>query len=164
MLSRSLGRTRVALGCLLAGLLIGQVGSATQPGVTVRVFVTHGDGHTEFVDPDAKASAEDVKKALRGRKGILVADTEAAADVVVRVLHRSREQTGRSVAIATSPTMVVAGPVRERVVVASIIVGNFSQEMSGAHVRSWGAAAGKLVDQVEARVRENRSRIIDRRK
>ena len=153
------------MACAILALFIGRdVSAQAQPAVNIRVFVTSGDGGTDFVDPDAKASAADVKKDFRGRKGIVVADSEVGADLVVRVLQRFRGRSGRSVAVATSPTTAVAAPILERVVVASIIVGDFTQEMNGAHTRSWAAASDKLVDQIENWIRENRARILERRR
>lgn len=165
MSSHSHLRAHLVVAAVFLTIGIGPVASSqAQPAQSVRVFITSGDGSTDFVDPDAKASAEDVTANLRKRKGIVVADSEAGADMVVRVLRRSRGRSGRSVAIATSPMTAVAAPILERVVVASIAVGDFAQEMNGAHTRSWGAASGKLVDQIEAWIRENRTRILERRK
>ena len=145
----------LVVACAIPALFIGRnVSAQVQPAVNIRVFVTSGDGSTDFVDPDTKASVADVKKDFRGRKGIVVADSEVGADLVVRVLHRFRGRSGRSVAVATSPTTAIAAPIRERVVVASITVGDFTQEMNGAHTRSWGAASDKLVDQRELDSRE----------
>ena len=162
---RSSSRLHSVVGCAVLTLLVGRMVSGQEPQTqSVRVFVTSGDGSTDFVDPDAKASAEDVKKGLSGRKGIVAVDSKVGADLVVRVLRRFRGRSGRSVAVATSPTTAVAAPILERVVVASITVGSFAQEMNGAHTRSWGAASDKLVDQIENWIRENRTRILERRK
>ena len=162
---RSSSRPHLVVACAILTLLAGRsVSAQEQQAPSVRIFVTSGDGSTDFVDPDAKASAEDVKKDLRGRKGIVAVDSETGADLVVRVLHRFRGRSGRSVAVATSPTTAVAAPILERVVVASITVGTFSQEMNGAHTRSWGAASDKLVDQIENWIRENLARILERRR
>lgn len=162
---RSRSRSRLVATAVILTIGLGRAASSqAQPAQSVRVFVTSGDGSTDFVDPDAKSSAEDVTANLRRRKGIVVADSEVGADMVVRVLRRSRGRSGRSLAIATSPTTAVAAPILERVVVASIAVGEFAQEMNGAHTRSWGAASGKLADQIDAWIRENRARILERRK
>jgi hypothetical protein len=150
--------------CVGLALIVG-IGDcvAEQSPENIRVFITHGDGSTDFVDPDAKASAEDIKKAFRGRKDIAVVESEGSSDLVVRVLRRFRGPSGRSVAIATSPTTAIAAPVLERVVVATIRIGDFALELNGAHTRSWSAASDKLVDQIEKWIRENRARILERR-
>jgi len=162
---RSHSRADVALACAIVLLFLGERVSAQEQSTQgIRVFVTSGDGSTDFVDPDAKASAEDVRKAFRSRKDILVVESEASSDLAVRVLRRFRGPSGRSVAIARSPTTAVAAPVLARVVVATVSVGTFTQDMSGAHTRSWSAASDRLVDQIEKWIRENKARIIERRK
>ena len=156
--------TGTVAACFILAVVVGRANSvAEQSPENISVFVTHGYGGADFVDPDAKASAEDVKKGFRGRKQIAVVESEGSSDLVVRVLRRFRGPSGRSVAIATGPTTAVAAPVLERVVVATMRVGDFTQEMSGAHTRSWGAASNKLVDQIEKWILENRARILDRR-
>lgn len=162
---RSHAQANVALVCAIFATLLGDVVSAQQGRTqSVRVFVTSGDGRTDFVDPDAKASAEDVKKAFQGRKDIVVAESEESSDLVIRVLRIFRHQSGRSAAVTTSPTTAVTSPVLERVVVATMSAGTYTQEVNGAHARSWGAASGRLADQIEKWIRENRTRILERNK
>lgn len=159
-------RRRLCLStvCTVVVLVVGVGASAQTQPTNIKVFVTSGDGSTHFVNPEARDSADDVKNDIRGRKGLVLAESETDADVVVRVLQRFRGRSGRSVAVATSPTVAVATPILERVVVASLNVGDFTEEMTGAHTRSWGAASGKLVDQIEDWIRENRTRLLERRK
>jgi hypothetical protein len=136
-------------------VLIGSAGAVAQDQAepVINVFVTPGDGTTDFVEPDLRDSAADVRKQFKDRKGVAIVDATDQADVVVRILQRYEGRAG--------------GPPRSAahtaVVVATMTVGDFIREMSASHTASWRGAAGSLVDSMDAWIQENRGRILERR-
>lgn len=158
--------SRLSCAVLLAGIAIflapGRSGSVgAQTAELVRVFVEAGDGASDFVEPGAKDSSDDVIKALRGRKGIAVVESVSESDVTIRVLRRIDSRGRQSATIATGPTTSIE--VIGFAVVARMSVDSYSQELVGIHTRSWGASAGNLAQQVEKWIRENKARVLKRR-
>jgi hypothetical protein len=152
--------TRVAAlaAPVFTAVLVGGAGALAQDQPAkdqpvINVFVTPGDGTTDFVEPDLRDSAADVRKQFKNKQGITLVDTQDHADVVVRILQRYEGRAG--------------GPPRSAahtaVVVATMTVGDFAREMSASHTASWRGAAGSLVDSMDAWIQENRARIVERR-
>lgn len=115
----------------------------------IRVYVAGGGTD----DGGLRDSAADLTKVLESRVPFRRVDAPAAADIQVRVIERFRRRTGRSLILATSPNSVTVLPIRERVVRASLTVGDETLELKGAAPRSWRAAARDLADSLEAWVR-----------
>lgn len=140
---------------VFTAVLIGSAGAIAQDqsGPVINVFVTPGDGRTDFVEPELRDSAADVRKQFKNRQGVALVDAQDQADVVVRILQRYEGRAG--------------GPPRSAahtaVIVATMTVGDFIREMSATHTLSWRAAAGSLVDSMDAWIQENRARIVHRR-
>src|SRR5262245_7210998 len=143
---------------VFTAVLIGSAGAIAQDQPApaqpvINVFVTPGDGTTDFVEPDLRDSAADVRNKFKNKQGLALVDAQDHADVVVRILQRYEGRAG--------------GPPRSAphtaVVVATMTVGDFVREMSASHTASWRGAAGSLVDSMDAWIQENRARIVERR-
>lgn len=158
------------LATVLIGFIIlsgtsaaGAVPSQPQGDDRLWVFVAAGEPEAPFVDPDLLESAQQVSRELGKKKGLGVPRKAGEADVQIRILRRLRRPSGYSGVVATSPTTAFALPFDEYALVASLVVGDYAQERTGAHTGSWRGAAGKLADQIERWVRQNREQLLARR-
>ena len=153
MMPRPAGRTVVAFA--LITILAPPMGGADAP---LKVCVSAGDG-SGFVQPDARDSARDLVGALRNKRSVQIVDDCKNADVRVRVDKRFTRDSGSAIATG-SGTVAAAAAVEEQVVVATLMVGDYSTEVVGIDWWSWKSAAGKLAGNIEKWIKENRKQIL----
>lgn len=121
----------------------------------IRVYVGAADPAGSALRPDVRDSVADLSKALRDRDAFRLVDSQAEADAEVWVIDRYRSPTGRSAVLPNAAASITVIPIKERVVVASLVRNDHRQEVRGKHPCSWRAAAGKLAEQIQERVRES---------
>ena len=129
---------------------------------TVFVRTTTSEG---FTDPskDRQDSAKDLVKKLKDSKVLRPVEDEADAVAVLEVLDRrtNREVNGWS---------ALSGAAQNKsALTVKLTAGTFSAEFTGESgskgmMKGYGAAAGKVVDQVEAWVKVNRERLLSLKK
>lgn len=149
---------RRPFACTLTALtLVLPTGRLRGEEAPLKVYVFAGDS-SGFVQPDARDSAPDLTGALRGKRSVRVVDARESADVCVRVDRRFKRDSGSAIATGSGP-MVAAAAVEEQVVVATLIVGDYSTEVVGADWWSWKSAAGKLAGNIDKWLKENKQQI-----
>jgi hypothetical protein len=152
MIRRPFVRTLAAM--TLALLPAERLGAEEAP---LKVYVFAGDS-SGFVQPDAKDSARDLTGALRSKRSLRVVMVREDADVCVRVDKRFTRDSGSAIATGSGP-VVAAAAVEEQVVVATLIVGDYSTEVVGIDWWSWKSAAGKLAGNIDKWLKENKQQI-----
>lgn len=134
----------------------------------VRVFVFTAPAEGGFVDADSKAkedSIKDLSKALLKKKGVELARSLEAADLLAEILGRGYEETGGSTigrsawgALKTTPN--AAATVRVR-----FTVGPYSTELVGRagseqFFSEWSTCAGDIAGQIDKWIDLNYERLM----
>lgn len=145
-------RRLMAAACVAAACLLGTSEASAQrrmpPKIPVFVKVaTNPDGWTDL-NKDRSDSVKDIARHLASdsRKWVRLADTEAAAEVVVIVLERHMEEDDDL-----------------HVVTGRVVVKDVEMPASGRSGSSWGEASRNLALQLDTWVGENRERIVAKR-
>lgn len=121
----------------------------------VPLFVRPAQNAEGFSDPskDRKDSTKDVQRKLSESKTLTVAPTEAEAWAVIEVMDRETKRETN-----------LMGHQNKSYLTVRLVAGTFTSEFTGESgskgvLRSYGAAAGKIVDQLEAWVATNHERL-----
>ena len=126
----------------------------------VPIFVKSGAPAGGFTDPskDRQDSARDLCNKIRDSKWVRVADSEQNALVILEVVRReTRAATGGWRAFGPSQS--------KSSLIVRLTAGQFSTDFSGestsvGELTSYGAAAGKVVKQLEEWVKANREQLV----
>jgi hypothetical protein len=136
------------------------VGVAAQKAQAVPVFVTGGTNALGFTDPskDRQDSIKDVEKKVKDSKTLMLVDKAEDAVIVIEVLGR---ETKREV---NGWTALSGAAQNKSSVSVRMKVADFSTEFSGESgskgmLKGYGAAASKIVTQVEEWVKVNRDKL-----
>jgi hypothetical protein len=133
--------------------------SAAQKSEKVSVFVRSAVA-SGFTDPsrDRSDSIKDLVKKLKGSDTLRPADSEQDATLILEVLDRETKRE--------SNAWTAFGGHRQNksYLTVRLIAGEFSTEFSGESgsrgvLKGYGAAAGKVVDQLEDWVKANREKL-----
>lgn len=130
----------------------------------VRVHVSAGGSGRTAPESDLRDSQADLVKALRERDGVLLVAAQEEADVELRIVRRERQPTSRVFFVPITPTGMIPIRIQERVVFGSLVVGDDTFALTGAHRQSWGGAADTLAAHLERWIDDNRSRLLARRR
>lgn len=130
--------------------------AAQKPPVEkVPLFVRAEQNADGFTDPskDRKDSVKDVQRKLTDSKTLKVAASEAEAWAIIEVMSRETKRETN-----------LMGQQNKSYLTVRLIAGTFTSEFTGESgskgmLRSYGAAAGKVVDQLEVWVEQNRERL-----
>jgi|WetSurMetagenome_2_1015567.scaffolds.fasta_scaffold124893_2 hypothetical protein len=125
-----------------------------------------GAGEEGFVAGEVADSVKDLQKHLDGKKVLRLVDRARDAEVIVTVVGRDNELTGRSTYRSHSSGHHYSSTTTKetvRVVRAVLKAGSYEQEMYGVDNIWWGIAAKDLAKKVEKWVESNYGQIIDRR-
>lgn len=121
----------------------------------VPLFVRPAQSAEGFTDPskDRADSTKDMQRKLSESKTLKVAPTEADAWAVIDVMDRETKRETN-----------LMGRQNKSYLTVRITAGSFTSEFTGESgskgmLRSYGAAAGKVVDQLEVWVAANRERL-----
>ena len=131
----------------------------------VRVCV-RGAGEGGFVSADVGDSVKDLQKTLDGKKVIDLVRDPREAEVVVIILGRGAEETGRETYHSHSSGHSYSSTRTKetvRVVRAVLKAGSYELEMFGIDNVWWGLAAKDLGKKVEKWVKDNYDQILSRR-
>lgn len=131
--------------------------------VTVCV---RGAGEGGFVSADVGDSVKDLQKTLDGKKVINLVRDPRDAEVVVIVVGRGNEETGKEVYHSHSYGHSYSSSTTKetvRVVHAVLKTGSYELEMFGVDNVWWGLAAKDLGKKVEKWVKDNYDQILSRR-
>jgi hypothetical protein len=125
-----------------------------KPG-QVPIFVRTAQSAGGFTDPskDRKDSVKDLQQKLIDSKTLGLARTEDAAWAVIEVLDRETKRETNLMGRQNKSTLTVR-----------LVAGEFSSEFEGESgskgvLKGYGAAAGKVVKQVEEWVSANRAQL-----
>lgn len=154
-----------------AFLVFALIAGVVSDDEAVRIFVFTQVNAEGFVDQPTKHrqdSVQDLRKALADKRGILVVDNEATADLRVEVLGRAYEPTG------TKSTQVLPGAYGPQaktsddsipVIRARLTAGTYVLDIDSGTVEApfqslrWQDKAKNLARQIEKWVKDNRSRL-----
>jgi hypothetical protein len=140
-----------SLAIVIGILLTATIGSAQ--GDKVAVFVKGAGQSGGFTDPSKtrQDSLKDLQKKVKDSHELRLVDSEADATIVLEVLDREtkRENT------------LLFGRQNKSSLTVKLSAGEFSTEFSGESgstglMTGYGKAAGKIVDQVDSWVKNNR--------
>ena len=136
-----------------------------QPADKVPVFVTSPSSAEGFTDPskDRQDSMKDLTKRIKDSKLLMVAQSAEQAVVILEVLGRgtNREVNGWA---------AVNGQAQNKSFLTVILkAGSYTTELTGTSgskgiMTGHGAAAGKVIEQVEAWVKANRDKLAELKK
>ncbi len=176
-----LHRLAAALACFfLASPAYAQTGVTLRPGTyyykvvamaddNVRVYVfTQASEFTDKATQERQDSVTDLRKALAERKGLMVVEDDATAQIKVEVLGRGYESRGTTSTYATpSPGGAQGVTIDDKVVVlrARLVVGTYALDIDSGLTsnmftsNTWKNKADKLAKQIEKWVRENREKL-----
>jgi hypothetical protein len=162
-----IGRLTTAALALLVG-----VGAQSAWAQDVRIYVFIKADPSGFVDADSKDRQDtltDLRKALSKKKGLSVVDDPKAAGVSVEILGRGFEETGGLNVRSPLELGPDLKPNREMTIRSRLLVGDYetpivAQNSPGALFQSgrWQDLAGKLANQIEKWVKDNRSKLLER--
>ena len=159
-----IGRTLLmAVGGLLLATAFVQAKDDYPSPINVCV---RGAGEEGFVSGDVADSVKDLQKHMDGKKVLRLVDRARDAEVVVTVVGRANEETGRSTYHSHSSGHHYSSTTTKdtvRVVRAVLRAGSYEQEMFGVDNIWWGLAAKDLAKKVEKWVESNYGQILDRR-
>jgi hypothetical protein len=141
----------------------GEAPAAQARSEPIRIHVSAGLPGGGAPDSDLRDSQADLVKSLRDRDGVLLVAAPEEADVELRIVRRLRQRTARVFFVSVPPAGMFPVRIAERVVVASLLVGDDSHELRGEHRQSWGGAADKLADHLERWIGDNRAWLLARR-
>ncbi len=153
-----IGAALVAMLTVCSSILV----ASPQGGAgKVPIFVKSGAAASGFTDPskDRQDSARDLCNKIRDSKWVRVADSEQDAQVVLEVLRReTRQETGGWTRAFGAP------PQSKSSLMVRLTAGEYSTDFSGestsvGELTSYGAAAGKVVKQLEEWVKANREQL-----
>lgn len=127
----------------------------------IGVFVRGAQGNSGFTDPskDRADSVKDLRNHILDSKVLFLSESPDGAAVVLDVLAR---ETRREV---NGWTAVSGGAQNKSYVTVRVRAGEFETELTGESgskgmLKGYGAAAGKVIDQLEKWARENRDRLL----
>ena len=136
------------------------VASPEDGAAKVPIFVKSGAAASGFTDPskDRQDSARDLCDKIRDSKWVRVADSEQSALVVLEVLRRETRQASNTGWRSFGP------PQSKSLLMVRLTAGEFSTDFSGestsvGELTSYGAAAGKVVKQLEEWVKANKEQL-----
>jgi len=162
-------------GLLIGRTLLMAVGGLVLATATVQAkddypsqinVCVRGAGEEGFVAGEVADSVKDLQKHLDGKKVLRLVDRARDAEVIVTVVGRDNELTGRSTYRSHSSGHHYSSTTTKetvRVVRAVLKAGSYEQEMYGVDNIWWGIAAKDLAKKVEKWVESNYGQIIDRR-
>jgi predicted esterase len=119
----------------------------------IRVYLGATDARGGGLRADVRDSVSDLSKALAKREAIRLVGSQDEADAEIWVVDRYRARTGHGVVIPNAAASVIVLPIRERVVVASLVSNDRRLEVLGTHRRTWRGAASDLAERIEGSVR-----------
>lgn len=157
---------------VLTGLLLTAAAPVTgqspkvQP-LSVYVFTAETEGG--FVDADSKQRADsvrDLREALRKKKTVIVVESSDDADLLVEVLRRGLDETGKT---STKTSAGLGGLYStttkdtEAMVRTKLTVGEYSTEIVGKNdgriTNVWRTAANNAANQIDKWINANRDRV-----
>ena len=122
----------------------------------IPVFVTTGQTAGGFTDPseDRQDSLKDLRKKMKVSESVRPVESEKEALVVLEVLERE-----------TRREMRLLGPQNKSYLTVRLTAGEYHVEFTGESgskglFTGYGAAAGKIVDQLETWVEANRDHLL----
>lgn len=126
----------------------------------IPVFLKAAGADSGFTDPskDRQDSVNDLMKKLRDSKSVRLVESEADAVAVLEVLDRETKRE-------TNGWTAFSGQRQNKsYLTVRLTVGEYSTEFTGESgskgmLKGYGAAAGKVVDQLEKWVEANRSKL-----
>lgn len=152
--------TRSVVAAMVVSVAVIASGWA-QPQDKIPVFVRGAESADGFTDPskDRQDSVKDILKKLKGSKVVQLVETEPDALAVIEVLGRdtTREVNGG--------TAVFGSAQNKSHLAVRLTAGEYAVEFVGESgskgmMKGYGAAAGKVVDQLEAWVKANHDRLV----
>jgi hypothetical protein len=151
----------------LAGLLLALPAVQAKDDYPTPINVcVRGAGEDGFVAGEVADSVKDLQKHLDGKKVLRLVSVAREADVVITILGRGNEETGRTTYRSRSSGRHYSSTTTKetvRVVHAVLKAGSFEQEMIGVDNIWWGLAAKDLAKKVEKWVQSNYGPILERR-
>jgi hypothetical protein len=145
---------------LIAAIMSTVVFASQKAEEKIPIFVKSAGSVGGFVDPskDRQDSLKDLVKKLKESDSVRPVESEKEALAVVEVLDRETKRETN-----------VWGRQNKSYLAVRLIVGEYSVEFTGESgskgiFSGYGAAAGKVVDQLEAWVKANRDRLLSLRK
>jgi hypothetical protein len=131
----------------------------------VNVFV-RGAAHGGFVEGDVADSVKDLRGNLDGKKVIQLVPDAGSADIVITVVGRGNEETGRTIYRSHSSRHSYRSSSSKetvKVVRAVLQVGRYELPMLGVDDLWWGHAASNLGKRIEKWIKGNYEQIQARR-
>jgi hypothetical protein len=121
----------------------------------IPVFIRSAASASGFTDPskDRRDSMKDLANKVKDSKVLSIAESDAAAVVILEVLDRETKRETN-----------LFGRQNKSYLNVKMIVGDFETEFTGESgskgiMKGYGAAAGKVVDQLEEWVKTNREKL-----
>jgi hypothetical protein len=159
---------------LLAWALACALSQPSQPAppqaATIRVFVFTQGNAEGFSDPDLKRrqdSVNDLANSLRGKKDLSLVDNEKYADLTVEVMGRGWVETG-SVTTTTTRGGRTSYTTQDKGMdlAARLSAGEYSTAIHSdlPDTIVWRAHARNVANKIEKWIKENRVRLLERRK
>jgi hypothetical protein len=141
---------------LMTAVLVTAFGASVLAQDKIPVFVKTAATANGFTDPskDRQDSVQDLRKKLMDSKAVVPVESAKEALVVLEVLDRE-----------TKWEMNLWGPHNRSYLIVRLTAGEYAAEFAGesgsrAMFKGYGAAAGNVVDQLEAWVETNRARLV----
>jgi hypothetical protein len=133
--------------------------------VPMNVYV-RGAEAGGFVTPDVGDSVKDLNKALGGKKVLRLVPASEEADLVVTVVSRGLQETGRRIYRSRSTRhsyRSTSSKETVKVVRATLAAGGYKLPMFGVDDLWWGSAAGDLAGKIDKWVKGNYGQLLARR-
>lgn len=143
----------VVMGVIVSTFLLASEGAAQDK---IPVFVKSAATAGGFTDPskDRQDSVKDLLKKLKESKSVKPVNSEEEAVVILEVLDRETKRESN-----------LFGRQNKSYLTVRLTAGEYSTEFTGESgskgvLKGYGAAAGKVIDQLEAWVKLNRERLL----
>jgi hypothetical protein len=131
----------------------------------INVYVT-GAAEGGFMEPDVADSVKDVRKALDKKKIFRIVDHEDRADLVVLILGRGYERTGKRIYSSHHGKHSYHSSSRDEkvmVVRGGLVAGHYKLGLIGVDSLFWSSAAKNLAAKVEKWAKGNYEQVVARR-
>jgi hypothetical protein len=119
-----------------------------------------------FVTPDVGDSVKDLNKSLDGKKVLQLVPTADEADLVVTIVSRGLQETGRRIYRSSSTRhsyRSTSSKEMVKVVRATLVAGGYKLPMFGVDDLWWGSAAGDLAGKIDKWIKGNYGQLLARR-
>jgi len=144
---------RIRALVLISAITLTFLFAAEKPQDKIAVFVKSGGSLGGLTDPskDRQDSIKDLLKKLKDSDSLRLVDSESDALAVLIVLDRGTKRTSMIGGMGAYDRMYLN---------VRLIAGDYSVEFTGESNNGYSAAAGKVVKQLEAWVKDNRDRLL----